>query len=454
MPPDTAPAPLAPHAQLPSEAPRPDSRLTETGATDRVLSYGVAWAIMAFSLVPYALSIPNWNTWMTIWGVLNVLGAIVSLLVLTRRHRDPRGGVLWGAGLMALAPAATGPTIVQFAHLATTARRRVLLACGGAVMAGGALSNLRYLGQVGDPRTPVPQLTGLGATLACLVGAGLVGLLVRYQRRLDASHQLQVRAAWEADQARLEAVRVAERERLAREMHDVVAHRISLVAMHAGALAYRTDLPPETMREVARQIQDNAHHSLQELRGVLGTLRGPDDAPADPQPTLERLAQLVRDAGDVGQQVDLDLGVLDLAAIPTDVGRHAYRIVQEGVTNARKHAPGAPVTVSISGNPPAPSPGAWDARQPDSGRPDSRQPDSGRPRPGESRGSVRVQVANPEPAQAAGPVGGHVPVPGAGLGLVGLEERVHLVGGSLSHGWREGPDGRQFVVAATLPWPA
>jgi signal transduction histidine kinase len=188
----------------------------------------------------------------------------------------------------------------------------------------------------------------------------------------------------------MEQARGLERERIAREMHDVLAHRISLVTMHAGALAYRTDLSPEQVRETAGVIADKAHEALADLRAILGALR--ETEPMRPQPTLVDLDELVGEATQSGMQVQLENALADPRAVPERVGRTVYRIVQEALTNARKHAPGAPVSVGVSG-------------------------DAG--------SGLTVTVSNGMTPRA--PVAG-----GAGLGLVGMRERAELIGATYS----------------------
>ena len=210
---------------------------------------------------------------------------------------------------------------------------------------------------------------------------------------------------------RLAQARGTERARIAREMHDVLAHRISLVAMHAGALAYRTDLTAEEVRRSAAVIQEKAHEALQDLRQVLGVLRddGVGAGAHRPQPTLADVVGLVDEAATAGMQVDHLDTVARVSAVPDHVGRTAYRIVQEGLTNARKHAPGAHVQVRVTGS----------AAQ-----------------------GVTVRVSNPSRT-------GHVSsTPGAGLGLVGLAERLGLAGGRLDHR----AEGGSFVLEGWLPW--
>ncbi|MEU8342574.1 sensor histidine kinase [Actinomadura meyerae] len=239
------------------------------------------------------------------------------------------------------------------------------------------------------------------------------GMLVRSRRQLIASMEERARAAETEQRLRVEEARLLERERIAREMHDVLAHRISLLAVHAGALEYRPDAPAD-QREAAGIIRRGAYEAMEDLRQVIGVLR--DDAagaePDRPQPTLADVAELVRESRRAGARVVLEDGVPDPGAVPDRVGRHAYRIVQEGLTNARKHAPGADVRVVLA---------AGD--------------------------DLDIEIVNglpPGPPPAALPRA----LPGAGAGLVGLAERVALLGGTLEHG-RTG-DGR-FRLRARLP---
>jgi signal transduction histidine kinase len=181
--------------------------------------------------------------------------------------------------------------------------------------------------------------------------------------------------------------------------------------VHAGALEFRPDAPREEIARAAGVIRESAHEALQDLREIIGVLRAgePDDA-GRPQPTLAALEALVTESREAGMKVTLDHRVDDPAAVPASVGRTAYRITQEGLTNARKHAPGTEVTVSVTG----------------------------------ARGEgLTVTVRNPAPE-------GEVPhVPGSGQGLIGLTERATLAGGRLEYGPRE--DGG-FGVLAWLPW--
>jgi signal transduction histidine kinase len=193
-------------------------------------------------------------------------------------------------------------------------------------------------------------------------------------------------------------------------MHDVLAHRISQVSMHAGALEFREDLTPEQVRTSAAVIREKAHEALTDLRGVLGVLRGADGEPAlAPQPTYADLGELVAEARESGLHVDFRDRVSAPGEVPDGAGRTLYRIVQEGLTNARKHAPGTLLTVELTGSP---------------------------------EDGLDVVMTNPLGFGAA--------VPGSGLGLVGLSERAELRGGRLE----TRREGASFVLHGWIPWAA
>jgi signal transduction histidine kinase len=197
-------------------------------------------------------------------------------------------------------------------------------------------------------------------------------------------------------------------------MHDVLAHRISLLSLHAGALEFRPDAPPEEIAGAVAVIRASAHQALEDLRSVIGTLRDGADGekPPPPQPTLTALPGLLDESRAAGMQLYADVNVADLAAVPDGIGRHALRIVQEALTNARKHAPSAEVDLRLEG---APGQG------------------------------LTIEVHNPTPVGAAGAS----EIPGSGTGLVGLAERAALTGGRLDHGFDRRGD---FYLRAWLPW--
>jgi signal transduction histidine kinase len=239
-----------------------------------------------------------------------------------------------------------------------------------------------------------------------VVAVDSVGVRLGAQRALTV--QTERTEAERAQRAVLE-----ERARIARELHDIVAHHMSLVAVRAETAPYRLTGLPDAVRAEFASLSDVAREALADMRRLLGVLR--DDQRADqpaalaPQPRLSDLPALIDAARQAGVAVELSLrSALDL--VPSAVGVCAYRIVQESLSNATQHAPGTPVMVSVDQDPAA----------------------------------VVLQVAS-GPGVPSGPAGdGRRP----GHGIAGMRERVALLGGSLSAG--PAPDGR-FVVSAVLP---
>ncbi len=252
----------------------------------------------------------------------------------------------------------------------------------------------------------VPNLNGpVSATVifaVVTVAVDNVGSRLRAQRAL----------ATETARTELERARRAvleERTRIARELHDVVAHHLSLVAVRAESAPYRlTGLPESALAEFGA-LSEVAREALADMRRLLGVLRNDQPAGLAPQPQLADLPALVDSARRAGISVELSVpSALD--QVPSGVGVCAYRIVQESLSNASRHAPGAPVTVSV----------------------------------GQESGTVLLRVAN-GPGEPVEPSGGEH---GSGQGLTGMRERAALLGGSLSAG--PAPDGG-FVVSAVLP---
>lgn len=240
------------------------------------------------------------------------------------------------------------------------------------------------------------------------------GTMVRNRRQLLISLAERARTVEAEQRERIANARATERERLAREMHDVLAHRMSLLSVHAGALEFRPDAPPEDIRRAAGVIRAGVHQMLVDLRDVIAMLREDSEDLAQPTRSLSTLPTLFGEAEEAGSQVRATIDIYDLDDVPGVVSRAAYRIVQEGLTNARKHAGAVPVTVHISGG------------------------------PGDG---LRVRIHQPLSMAANVPI---EPIPGAKSGLVGINERVTLAGGELSYGVVE----RNFVLTARLPWEA
>jgi signal transduction histidine kinase len=245
----------------------------------------------------------------------------------------------------------------------------------------------------------------IGATIvftAATVALDSIGSRWRAQRALAA----------QTERVELERARRAvleERARIARELHDVVAHHMSLIAVRAETAPYRLSDLSESARAEFGSLSDVAREALTEMRRLLGVLRHDEPAGLAPQPQLSDLPALVETARQAGVTVELSAPPA-LDRVPSGVALCAYRIVQESLSNASQHAPGAAVTVSVD----------------------------------HEAGAVLLRVVN-------GPGGPGGPSPGEngpGHGLTGMRERVALLGGSLSAG--PAPDGG-YVVSAVLP---
>ncbi|WP_432519648.1 sensor histidine kinase [Kineococcus sp. SYSU DK006] len=349
-----------------------------------------------------------------------LLGLLLTpLLVLRRRWPLPVASVL-AVSTVVSASVLAASLVALFSVAARRSWRAVAIAT--AVLAAASLVYARLFP---DPAVRWPWWAEVLVVL--LLAAPVVGwgtyartrreLLESLRRTAD---RLRAEQEWRAEQAR-----VLERARIAREMHDVLAHRISAVSLHAGALAFRPDSPPEAVAAAAETIRSSSHAALEDLREILGVLRADEvtGAGGRPQPRLEHLPDLVADSAALGVDARLALRVEDPDAAPEAVQRTVYRIVQEGLTNIRKHAPGHRADVVVEGA---------------------------------AGGEVVVTVtdrAAPGSAPAGGSGGSGSPggpgVPGAGFGLVGLGERVALAGGRLEH--ERLPDG--FRLSARVPWP-
>ena len=361
-----------------------------------VLLSGMTW----WSLAPWQWQHrPAW-----FWSDL-ALG-IAALGVAQYRRRWPVVVAVVVTLASAFSATASGPATLVLFSLATRRRWREILPVA-------VLSYVCSVVQVAQDPTAddgmALTLSFLAAVLAVMVGWGMY---VGSRRELLGTLRERAHRAETEQAARVAAARTAERTRIAREMHDVLAHRISMVAMHAGALSFRDDLTPEQVKETASVIQESSHRALAELRQVLGVLRDDpgDAAPEPPQPSATQVADLVREAASSGMNIESS-GLEILPLVPDTIGRTAYRVVQEGLTNARKHAPDTLVTISTSG-----------------------APESG----------LQLEISNRLP------LGRTLGAPESGLGLVGLAERAELAGGRLTRI----RDDRSFTLRVWLPWPA
>jgi signal transduction histidine kinase len=265
----------------------------------------------------------------------------------------------------------------------------------------------------------------LGLTWAMCGVCWLVGAVRRGRRALVQSLRQEAATARREWQAHAEQVRAAERTRIAREMHDSLSHRLSLISLHAGALEYRSALDAETLQRTAGVVRETARTASQELRSVLSVLRE-EDHPTSPDASPAALQDLVDTARDCGTPVEVTTtGPLAGPAahdLPAVLSRAVYRFVQECLTNARTHAPHAPVRLALTG---------------------------------EGGTGLVLTAGNPLPPLPAGSGsdsqnsqdsrGGR-----GGYGLVGLRERFELLDGRLTVHATPG----EFTVEGRLPWPS
>jgi signal transduction histidine kinase len=335
--------------------------------------------------------------------VLDVIGGVALCLALWGRRRWPLALGLAAAPIVAISSSAgTAGVIILFTVAAYRPWQQAFL------VAGLQLAVAPIQQAVQSDVSVTELLIGTLVTVA-LVASGMV---VRGRRE---ARRERVRRTEAEGQLRVEQIRYGERTRIAREMHDVLAHRISLLSMHAGALEFRPEASPEEIERAAAVIRASAHQALEDLHEMIGLLRDRTDGdpPQPPQPTLASLPGLLMESRAAGMRLHADVRVTDLATVPDPVGRHALRIVQEALTNARKHAPSATVDLHVDG---APGKG------------------------------LTIEAHNPAPVLAAGAN----EIPGSGAGLLGLAERATLCGGRLEHGRDEHGE---FRLRAWLPWP-
>jgi signal transduction histidine kinase len=330
------------------------------------------------------------------WPVTIV--ATAGTLPLLWRRRYPLAvtmvagvGTTWLAiaGAAGDLPAAQLVATYTFAALCPPARR--LVGAAGTVV-GITLSVM----------VPEKNVLNLGVVGIAFAMAYALGTAARARRdRIAMLEERARRLAGEQD-----AAATRERERIAREMHDILAHAMSMVVIQAeaGPVAVRTD--PDKAEEVFEIISATAREALAQLRRALGVLRS-EEAARRPQPGLGTLPELVADVGRTGLAVTLDEDG-ESRAVPPDLAATAYRIVQESLTNAVRHAAANSVRVHLE----------WQAD------------------------TLRIEVCDDGRGPAGdGDAGGH--------GLVGMRERVTAAGGELSLG--PGAGGIGYRVAARLP---
>ncbi|MFJ8013820.1 sensor histidine kinase [Streptomyces sp. NPDC096339] len=358
-------------------------------------------------------------------SVTTTIGVLVSSASLMWRRSFPPVAVLTvAAGLLGFAGDVSLYVSIMASGLIgcyTLGRNRVLhpaVTVVGAAL-GALCVNLVHINTWSRMDLPVPALWERGSLslfaesfllTVVIFGAVMMGDAVRSREETRDERNLA-----QAQLIAMERQQAAEAERaaIARELHDIVSHSVSMIAVQAESATYTTPgLTPEA-RDGFQQIAGTARSSMAELRRLLGVLRTPPGqggaALTTPQPTLDHLAELVDQHRTVGGETELQI-TGQRVPLPAAWELSAYRIAQEALTNARKHAPGARTVVEI---------------------------DYGADR------LLTLRIRDDGPGPGSGPNSG------AGHGLTGMRERAALVGGRLSAG--AGPDGG-FLVEAELPW--
>jgi signal transduction histidine kinase len=347
-----------------------------------------------------------WHSHGVLLDGIDLGSGVLACLALCWRRAYPAAITLVVFAAAWFSPLAQGAALVTIGTAASRVRGRALLLIALLAVLGSVTFPLL------NPAAAEILKIGFPAFLFIVIAFGW-GLYSRARRELVAS--LRERAErLEADQQRsAEEAREAERRRIAREMHDVLAHRLSLLSLHAGALEFRPDAPPGEITLAAAVIRASAAAALSDLRQVITVLREDSDAAAGPpQPELAQLPALLEESRAAGMTLREHLDLTQAEPLPAAAQRAAYRVVQEGLTNARKHAPGAIVDVTVTGT---------------------------------ARAGLVAEIVSRGPDAAAASV--QAP-PGPGAGLIGLAERLALVGGDLQHGTNAMGD---FVLRATIP---
>lgn len=319
----------------------------------------------------------------------------VACVAVPWRYRYPEP-VLAATLLGVLVTTTAAPAMLALGSLAESYGTRIR------TWAAAAAASVVFLARWAEPLDAL-TVSLEWAVIVCLPAA--VGLYL-HTRQVAIDEAVALAAARDA---MAKAARQDERTRIAREMHDVLAHKISLIALHAGALELTAEGTQTS--QTAAIVGQTARQALEELRSVIGVLRTEQGDQRTPQPSITDLDRVIDEWREAGTHVTLQdmtpAGYLD--TVPTQVGRAAYRIVQESLTNASKHAPGSTIEIVMQ---------ALD-------------------------GSLDLAVHN----RAAARVSSRATT-GSGTGLIGLRERVDLLGGC----FEAGPDERGgYRVHARLP---
>ncbi len=350
---------------------------------------------------------------LTITGA-DVVLTLVSALALTQLRRRPLPALvvtgtatfvaLVGGWTVNLAQLATAITLYVFATRSTRAHALVAAGVTSVVLGGTSVLGV----------TLAARSWGRENLVLWLWTAAALGMAVQGRRATIAALHDRARRA-EESREEMALRRVAEdRVRIARELHDAIAHHAAVISVQAGVAEHLVERDPRAAAEALHHVRDSAKAVLTELQSVLGVLRQDEtDVPTAPTPGLDRIGDLVASFRSIGTPVSVQTSGPPWRLTPA-VDLAAYRLVQEALTNVQKHAPGARAAVSLS----------------------------------RRGGRLEVTVVNDRPPARERPRATPDEAAGSGLGLVGMQERVLAAGGDLQTGpTAEGG----FRVAAQLP---
>jgi signal transduction histidine kinase len=298
--------------------------------------------------------------------------------------------------------------------------RSVLLSMSALLVAAAVTAGVKT-----NTWPPLPEWAG---AFAILLPIGLFGVAIRAARSRARASDQRAQALEREQQAATRLAVAQEQARIARELHDVVSHHVSVMTIQAGAAGKVLDAAPEQARGALSAIEASGRETMAELRHLLGVLTpgSTDDELLHPQPGLDQLDALVESVRQAGQPVSARRTPV---ALPRGVDLAAYRVVQEALTNALRHAPGAPTDIAITIEPSTQPPAVASTR--------------------DERTDLVIEVTNDAPPPDTPPdAGGGA---GSGTGLLGLAERLRLYGGTLETGRRVGGG---FRVRARMPLDA
>lgn len=392
----------------------------------RSVLFGILGALGALISAVFSPTGHDGTGWALLISVAALFAAVTLPAALFWRHKRPFELTIGVAVLSMLLP--IGNSFPLIALGALLGRRRGPAAVSTTVLVGVSSAWVviwdalhqpiaaSVIKTISSPQGVDPTTNATAPPLAVLVmwllsfGIALgLGLLVRGQRATASAQRGLASERETSDRLGDEAARRQERERIAREVHDVMGHRLSLLNLHAGAMEANSADDPR-LQESAALVRDSAGAAMDDLRSLLSVLREPLDSELPAVP-LTRLREVVSESFGAGQPLSSSIFIQDAESASPTLSRAVYRIVQELLTNARKHAPGDQLTLLIEG-----------------------APETG----------IMIDAQN----RYRGGWGGAPP--GASRGLSGIAERVELLGGRFNYGLDQG--GQVFRAHVELPW--